>query len=79
MAALRRVFLPPARWPFCFVAYGLFWAVVARFWPVFAGWPASASDSKTLAKPSRGRFLLPSEFMDNRASVASVYISSPMQ
>ena len=43
--------LPPARWPFCFVAYGLFWAVCGPFFfPVLGRLACSlASGSKTLA------------------------------
>ena len=50
MAALQRKFLPPARWPFCFVAYGPFWAVGGPFLFRFPGWAATeASGCKTLA------------------------------
>ena len=49
MAALRRERLPPARRPFCFVAYGLFWAVGGPFWPRWAaGLLRLASGTKTL-------------------------------
>ena len=55
MAALRRERLPPAPWPFCFVAYGLFWAVYGPFFGPWLGSPTSVS--KTLGSQAEAASL----------------------